>query len=102
MRRSADIQSDQEKLEQLASSRTELKTALQLLADDSSSAGTQTDDSENSSLSQNKGYFMATSSFTSSLFQLNRDDAELMLRDQLKTVEEEIVEVCSQIQRRLD
>lgn len=94
-RRSADLQSDQEKLEQLASSRTEIKTALQLIEEDD--CGSSTDAQPDGG-----GYFVLTSSFTSSMFQMAGDDAEQILRDKLKNVEEEIVELCGQIQRHLD
>ena len=106
MRRSADMQSDQEKLEQLAASRSELKAALQSLGEDELKPNQKDSDGNENPSSGNdaeiRQYFVATSSFSASMFQMNEGDVELMLRDQLKKVESDIVELCHQIQKQLD
>jgi hypothetical protein len=106
MRRSADMQSDQEKLEQLAATRSELKAALQSLAEHELKPNQKDSDGNTNTSSGNDAdihqYFVATSSFSASMFQMNEGDVELMLRDQLKKVEKDIVELCHQIQKQLD
>ena len=91
LKRSADIETNREKLEELAATRAELKTALHQMNE-------QSEESK-----EENSYFTATTSstFSSSFFRMNGDDAELMMETKLKSVEKEIVELCSQVQRRL-
>lgn len=91
------MQMDKEELEQLASSRTEIKEALQIISDASNMNGEETNIQRDNSC-----YFVNTASFSSSFFQMDEGGAESFLRGELKKVEEQIVELCSQIQRSLE
>ncbi len=92
LRRSANIESDREELEELAKRRSELKLALEHV---------KRGDKCTSSSDQDDGYFMA-SSHASSFFKNNAHDTEQVLENMLKEVEMEIVEMCSRVQRNID
>eukprot|EP00553_Chaetoceros_curvisetus_P002611 CAMPEP_0204619410 /NCGR_PEP_ID=MMETSP0717-20131115/5797_1 /ASSEMBLY_ACC=CAM_ASM_000666 /TAXON_ID=230516 /ORGANISM="Chaetoceros curvisetus" /LENGTH=114 /DNA_ID=CAMNT_0051633409 /DNA_START=277 /DNA_END=621 /DNA_ORIENTATION=- len=94
LRRSANIESDREELEELAKRRSELKLALEHVKRGDKCTSTSSSD-------QDDGYFMA-SSYASSFFKNNAHDTEQVLENLLKEVEMEIVEICSRVQRNID
>ena len=47
-------------------------------------------------------YFVKTTSFPSSFFQMEADDVEEIVEDKLQHVEKNIVKLCTDVQARLD
>jgi len=109
MRRSADIQTDSQQLEKLAKERKELKHVLQELNSDDhpthDNAKTIPVNSESKISMDHQGdkeYFVKTTSFSSSFFQMEADDVEEIVEDKLRNVEKNIVNLCTEVQARLD
>lgn len=108
MRRSADVQTDSQQLEKLAKERKELKHVLQELNSDehpTCNAKIIPANSESKIELDHRGrntYFVKTTSFPSSFFQMEADDVEEIVEHKLQHVEKTIVKLCTDVQARLD
>ena len=114
MRRSADIQTDSEQLETLAKERQQLQHVLQRLhhskekeyktatLNTNESTTTETAESKISMEQTLQHYFIKTSSFGSSFFQMQEEDVEEIVEDKLDRIEKNIVQLCTNVQARLD
>jgi chaperonin cofactor prefoldin len=105
MRRSVDIQTDSEQLEKLALERQQLQHVLERLNLKEEERNTATVDMEESKTEieqAQENYFIKTSHFGSSFFQMQEEDVEKIVEKKLDRIEENIVQLCTSVQARLD
>jgi glycyl-tRNA synthetase alpha subunit len=104
MRRSVDIQTDSEQLEKLALERQQLQHVLERLNLKEEERNTATVDMESKTEIEQaqENYFIKTSHFGSSFFQMQEEDVEEIVEKKLDRIEENIVQLCTSVQARLD
>ena len=108
LRRSADIQGDQERLEALASTRTQLKETLSELTKRNHGNGVSegyyymTPEPSHTNSTAHVDTLFSIDDGGSSFFHMDAKTIRMSLESKLKEVEREILQVCSQVQRRLD
>jgi hypothetical protein len=107
IKHSMDLESDRIRIEQLASKRSELQAALQIITNASTNSAT----SDSSNDGMNAGNFMSMSDGTTtttqnnpspSFFFMEKEDAKSILEYKLKKVEMELIELCNEVQRNMN
>lgn len=120
IRQSANLESDRNKMEYLASKRSEIKSILQLIEKEEKDGIATSIDACRSNTKSSSGYFVMpcwkndgnnversnlsskTSSSSSSMFFMEKDDTKHLLQQKLQQVETELIQVCNDVHINMD